>query len=284
VKIVRTHAACRAVVDAARRLGKTVGFVPTMGALHVGHIALVKRARAECGFVAASVFVNPSQFGRGEDLSRYPRSAARDRRLLAAHGCDLLYAPSVRTMYPGSFSTWIEPPDVARRWEGEHRPTHFRGVCTVVLKLLCSVDPDRAYFGEKDYQQLRTVEAMCRDLNVRAKIVGVPTVRESDGLACSSRNAYLSPANRRRAAAVPRALAEARRAVRSGAKSPRAVERKMRAVLIGSGARRIDYAAVVDPRTLQPAKSLSRPTRAIIAVVFGRTRLIDNASLPRSGK
>ncbi|HEY5908397.1 MAG TPA: pantoate--beta-alanine ligase, partial [Vicinamibacteria bacterium] len=213
MKVVTTIAEARAWRAAA---AGTVGFVPTMGALHPGHLSLVGRARSECAQLAASVFVNPTQFGPKEDLARYPRDLAADRGLLADAGCDLLFAPEPADIYPAGFDTWVAPGALGDRFEGERRPGHFRGVCTVVLKLLNVVEPTRAYFGRKDAQQLALIRRMVRDLDLRSEIVPCETVRETDGLAMSSRNAYLTRDERAAAPALKRALDAARAACQAG--------------------------------------------------------------------
>ncbi|HKE00113.1 MAG TPA: pantoate--beta-alanine ligase [Planctomycetota bacterium] len=274
--------------DELRRAGKRVGFVPTMGALHAGHESLVRRARSECDFVVASVFVNPLQFGAGEDFSRYPRDLEGDRAKLAACGCDLLFTTTPGAMYPHGFQTYVVPdgPLVAR-YEASARPGHFRGVATVVLKLLHLVGPDRAYFGRKDAQQSAVVRRMVADLNAPVAIVVAPTVREADGLAMSSRNAYLSPAERAAAPAIHRALASARERAKAGERDPArllaAIDADLRAIPGGSA----EYVALVDPDTFEEraARLPERlpPTLAVTAVRLGATRLLDNLRLDEDG-
>lgn len=268
--------------------GAVVGLVPTMGALHEGHLSLVRRAREECGRVIVSVFVNPTQFGEGEDFERYPRDLEGDRRLLAEAGCDAVFAPAVEDMYGGGTTDlasgeriFVEAGRLGELWEGEERPGHFRGVCTVVAMLFNAAEPHRAYFGEKDYQQLKVIQKMARDLLFGVEIVPCPTVREPDGLALSSRNAYLSPQERRAARALWRALEAAAGEARGGVRDARRLERAMEEVCRAEPLVRLQYAAVVDAETLQRLGELGdRPARALIAARVGETRLIDNAALP----
>ncbi|BCP98907.1 pantothenate synthetase [Thermus thermophilus] len=253
-----------------------VGFVPTMGYLHRGHLALVERARRENPFVVVSVFVNPLQFGPGEDYHRYPRDLERDRALLQEAGVDLLFAPGVEEMYPGGFATrvQVEGPLTAL-WEGAVRPGHFQGVATVVARLFLLVQPQRAYFGEKDYQQLLVVRRMVRDLGFPVEVVGVPTVREEDGLALSSRNVYLSPETRKKAPVLYRALLAMREVAGQGgsvAEALRAGEEALRAV----PEFRKDYLAIVHPETLLPLSDWVAGARGIVAGRFPEARLIDN--------
>jgi pantoate--beta-alanine ligase len=246
-----------------------------MGALHAGHLALVAEARKQAKQVAASIFVNPTQFGPNEDLARYPRREAEDARMLEEAGCDLLWMPSVADIYPEGFSTTVHVAGVSERWEGEARPGHFDGVATVVAKLLLSVRPDVALFGEKDFQQLAVIRRMVTDLGMQTRLVGVPTVRESDGLALSSRNAYLSPEERSRAVALPSALTAARDAIRAGASVATAL-RDAKQALVDAGFLRIDYLTLVDASTLDPLDAPRGEMRLIAAAVIGTTRLIDN--------
>lgn len=256
----------------------TLALVPTMGALHRGHIALVEEAKSRAESVAASLFVNPTQFGPDEDFHRYPRREAEDVRMLKEAGCALLWIPSVADMYPDGFSTSIRVEGVSDRWEGEARPGHFVGVATVVAKLLISVRPDLAFFGEKDFQQLAVIRKMAVDLNVPVEIAAVPTVREQDGLALSSRNSYLSREERGRAAALPRALERARRSLLEGA-PVRATLEIARESLADAGFSKIDYLALVDARTLEPIEEPRGEMRLIAAAIIGTTRLIDNLAV-----
>jgi len=261
-----------------------LGFVPTMGALHEGHLSLVRRARRECERVAVSLFVNPTQFGPGEDFQRYPRDLPRDLALLEAEGVDTIFTPTVEEMYPEGFSTWVTVERLAERWEGASRPGHFRGVATVVLKLLNLVRPDRAYFGEKDYQQLRVVERMVRDLNVPTTIVACPTVREPDGLALSSRNAHLSPGERRAATVLWRALTAARAGYERRERDGATLRRIAEGVIAEEPLARLDYVAVADPTTLEPVARIGREGAVcLVAAWIGTIRLIDNLPLTSEG-
>lgn len=259
-------------------LGGTVALVPTMGALHAGHMALVEAARGSADSVVATIFVNPTQFGPNEDFGRYPRREGEDARMLEEAGCDLLWMPSARDIYPDGFSTTIHVGRVSEAWEGEARPGHFDGVATVVAKLLLSVRPDAALFGEKDFQQLAVIRRMVEDLNIGVEILSVPTVREEDGLALSSRNAYLSPDERSRAVALPNALNYARSAIVDGTPVRMALDtgRKM---LIEAGFTRIDYFALVDAATLERLEAPRGEMRLICAAAIGATRLIDNLAV-----
>ncbi|SCM70569.1 pantothenate synthetase [uncultured Pleomorphomonas sp.] len=261
----------------ARRAGKSVGLVPTMGYLHRGHAALVDRARADNDVVVTSVFVNPLQFGPNEDFARYPRDLDADRRLLAAHGADIVFAPSVEEMYPRPIVTHVEVESLSGRMEGERRPGHFRGVATVVGKLFNIAQPDRAYFGEKDYQQLQVIRRMVADLSFPLEIVGVPTVRDVDGVALSSRNVYLSPAERAAAPVLGRSLAAAADAIAAGAVDPRDIEAAIRRVLAAEPLAEPDLVAVAAADTLEPVDPKAPPPAIalMIAVRIGHTRLID---------
>jgi pantoate--beta-alanine ligase len=277
VQIVRSREELAQATAELKRSGR-LALVPTMGALHAGHMALVEAAKARAEHLTATIFVNPMQFGEGEDLGRYPRQEQQDTAMLEAAGCDLLWLPSAEDIYPDGFATRISVSGVARRWEGEARPGHFDGVATVVAKLLLAVAPDVALFGEKDFQQLAVIRRMVQDLAIPVQIAGVPTVREADGLALSSRNAYLSADERQRAAALPRALAEAAHAIRSGADVTAALE-QARDMLTAAGFSRLDYLALVDAKTLEPIGRVSDQMRLIAAAVIGSTRLIDNRAV-----
>lgn len=267
----------RSAVAEARREGRRIGLVPTMGALHEGHMSLVRAACARTDFVVVSIFVNPTQFGPGEDFERYPRDIDGDIEFLAAENVELVFSPTVDTMYASDAQVSVDPGPLAMRWEGEVRPGHFAGVATVVTKLLSIVRPDLAFFGEKDYQQYCLVRRMAADLDLGAGIIGVPIVREPDGLALSSRNRYLSAAERHRALALSEALEAASAALAWGERDPRVLEAAMRES-IGDRAQ-IDYAAVVDAETLEPLADVGRAARAIVAARVGSTRLIDNCAL-----
>jgi pantoate--beta-alanine ligase len=256
----------------------TVALVPTMGALHAGHLALVEEAKRRADHVAATIFVNPMQFGAGEDLDRYPRREAEDARMLEDAGCELLWTPSAEAIYPTGFATTVHVSGLSARWEGEARPGHFGGVATVVAKLLLSVRPDVALFGEKDFQQLAVINRMVRDLGIPVEIVGVETVREDDGLALSSRNAYLSADERSRAVALPKALKAAREAMLNGTPVRSALQQAKQS-LVYAGFLQIDYVALVDAATLEPVDEANGETRLIAAATIGTTRLIDNIAV-----
>jgi len=241
-------------------------------------MALIAEAKKRSDQVAASIFVNPAQFAAGEDFGRYPRRERQDAQMLEEAGCDLLWAPSVEDVYPGGFSTTISVSGLSERWEGEARPGHFDGVATVVAKLLLSVRPDIALFGEKDFQQLAVIRRMVRDLDIPVEIAAVPTVREADGIALSSRNTYLSPKERQRAAALPLALESARRAIRRGTPVSEVLD-EVRTSLRSGGFSRIDYVALVDAGTLEAMDSSQGQMRLIVAAVIGTTRLIDNVAV-----
>lgn len=267
--------ALRAAVKALKAGGKSLALVPTMGALHAGHMRLVAEGRKRADAVAASIFVNPTQFNDPADLARYPRQEEADAAMLAAAGCDLLWAPTAAQMYPDGFATSVHVAGVSERWEGEHRPGHFDGVATVVAKLLIAAEPDVALFGEKDFQQLAIIRRLVADLGLPVEIVGVPTVREPDGLAMSSRNALLGADERRLAVALPNALHDAARRIGSGeAVGPVLAHAKQ--TLVDAGFLRIDYFALVDAATLEPLDAPAGEMRLIAAATMGRTRLIDN--------
>ena len=255
-----------------------VSLVPTMGALHAGHMALIAEGRKQADKVVATIFVNPTQFAAGEDLGRYPRREAEDAAMLETAGCDLLWLPPIDDIYPQGFATTVKVGGISELWEGEARPGHFDGVATVVTKLLLSVQPDVALFGEKDFQQLAVIRRMAVDLNIPVEIVGVPTVREADGLALSSRNAYLSVDERSRSVALPRALNSAREAILKGEAVGGAL-RLAKQSLVDAGFLRIDYLALVDAATLQPLDEPKGDMRLIAAAVIGTTRLIDNIAV-----
>jgi pantoate--beta-alanine ligase len=269
----------RGALDDARRGGATVGFVPTMGYLHPGHASLMDAARGAHAVVVASIFVNPLQFGPDEDLDSYPRDLTGDTALAAAHGVDLLFTPSTREMYPEPIRTTVSVGGVSQGLEGGARPTHFDGVATVVAKLFNIVGPCHAYFGEKDFQQLAVVRRMVHDLSIPVTVVGCPTVRELDGLAMSSRNAYLAPAERAAAPVVHRSLLAGAAAVLAGERDPRAVVTAMEAVIAAEPLAELDYAAVVDAATFEVPDPLEGTLRLLAAARFGKARLIDNVGL-----
>jgi pantoate--beta-alanine ligase len=278
--VVRTVADLRERIAGWREADETIALVPTMGALHEGHLSLVRLARARCRRTVATLFINPTQFGPHEDLSAYPRDEAADAAKLAQEGADLLFAPSVAEMYPQGFATQVTVTGLTDHLCGPHRPGHFEGVATVVTKLLLQSLPDVAVFGEKDWQQLQVIRRLAQDLDIPVEILGGPTVREPDGLAMSSRNAYLGPEERRIAAGLNRVLAELARAVAAGEPCRAAEEKAMRS-LLEAGFSSVDYVTVADAATLQPVeRSGARPARAFAAARLGRTRLIDNAPVP----
>jgi pantoate--beta-alanine ligase len=275
----RTAPDLRRAVDAWRAAGERIGLVPTMGALHAGHLSLVRLAREHASRVVASVFVNPTQFGPNEDFNRYPRQPEADARLLETAGCDLLFLPEVATIYPPGNATFVEPAGAAEGLEGACRPGHFRGVATVVCALLNLARADVAVFGEKDAQQLAVIRQMVRDLHLPVEIVPGPTVREADGLALSSRNAYLAPEEREAAPVLHRALRAAEAAISQGERRGDAVRRRMREVLNTEPLARVEYAEVVDADTFQPVETLRGRLVLPLAVRIGGTRLIDNIRL-----
>jgi pantoate--beta-alanine ligase len=277
-RLVTDTAQLRKRVSEARRAGSVIGFVPTMGALHEGHLSLVDAARAQCGLTVVSIFVNPTQFGPQEDFARYPRTLEADCQALAARGVDLVFAPSTEAMYPASHVTYVEMGGPALPLEGAFRPGHFRGVATIVLKLLNLVEPDRAYFGRKDYQQSLVVRRMVEDLDLPITIEVCSIVREADGLAMSSRNVYLSADERRRALSISRGLQLARKMVEEGKTDANAVQANVRELLLASELK-IDYVALVDPDTLTPVEVVDRPAVVAIAAHVGKTRLIDNDTI-----
>lgn len=279
MQIIRETEALREAVTALRADGGRVAMVPTMGALHAGHMALVAEARRHAAHVVTSIFVNPKQFAPTEDLSTYPRREAGDARMLEDEGCAILWAPDVSVMYPDGFATNIGVAGASEGLDGAARPGHFDGVATVVAKLFNQVRPDVALFGEKDYQQLCVIRRMVRDLDLAIEIVGVPTQRDADGLALSSRNAYLSDEERKAARALPRALGEAAQAIVEGGDVAEVLERA-RTRLAAAGFDPIDYVMLCDAESLTPIAALDRPARLLAAARMGRTRLIDNLPVP----
>lgn len=272
-----TIADLRAALAPHRRAGRSIGLVPTMGYLHVGHMALARRARAENDVVVATIFVNPLQFGANEDLARYPRDLARDQAMLEAEGVDFLFAPTVADMYPRPMETVVDVPKLGSELEGAVRPGHFAGVATVVTKLFNIAQPDRAYFGEKDFQQLAIIRRMAGDLTQPVTVIGVPTVREADGLACSSRNVYLSAEERAAAVVVPRALEAAEALVAAGETDPKRLEAEVRAFIAREPLAAAEVVAVRDPETLAEVGQIGeRPVLLLLFVRFGGTKLLDN--------
>ncbi|MGB7281269.1 MAG: pantoate--beta-alanine ligase [Candidatus Acidiferrum sp.] len=276
MEIIRTIAWMKEYARGARGEGRVIGLVPTMGALHEGHTALVKRARQECSRVITSVFVNPKQFGPKEDYKKYPRELEKDAEKLAAASVDALFAPEAADVYPDGFRTYVNVEGISERLEGRSRPGHFRGVATVVLKLFEIVQPHFAYFGRKDAQQVRIISEMARDLNLDAEIVVCPIVREADGLALSSRNAYLSAAERRAATVLHRALLATRSEMAAGVRDALQLQTTMRRVIEAEPLAVADYAEIVSAETFEPVVRVARPCYAVLAVFIGKTRLIDN--------
>jgi pantoate--beta-alanine ligase len=266
----------RRVLALARARGVVIGLVPTMGALHAGHVSLIRAARADCGFVAVSIFVNPTQFGPNEDLSRYPRPFQQDMQVCAAEGVDLVFHPEPATLYPPGYHTFVDVHELQDALCGASRPGHFRGVATVVLKLFNIIQPDIAYFGQKDAQQFRVLEQMVHDLDVPVKLKPCPIVREADGLALSSRNQYLGPEQRLQATVLYQALEDVREQVGKGERSARILVQTMTERVAATPGAALDYAAVVDFASLQPIDRLHGQVLAALAVRFGGTRLIDN--------
>ena len=286
MRTISTIAELRDALAEHRRAGRSIGLVPTMGYLHVGHMELVRRARVANDVVVASIFVNPLQFGANEDLGKYPRDLARDRALLTDGGVDFLFAPGVSDMYPQPMETVVDVPKLGSELEGAVRPGHFAGVATVVTKLFNIVEPDRAYFGEKDFQQLQIIRRMVEDLAQPVTVIGVPTVREEDGLACSSRNVYLTTQERRAAAIVPKALDEAERLIASGVTEPAEIEKGVLEFLAGEPLARPEVVALRDPETLEPIGEIGeKPVLLLLFVRFGTTKLLDNRVIaPKSAR
>ncbi len=281
MEVIRAVADLRGACDRARAQGRTIGFVPTMGAFHEGHRSLLRRARAECDLAVCSIFVNPTQFEDPADLAAYPRDEAGDLRDAGSLGVDLAFVPSVEEMYPtGAPEVTVDPGPLGVRLEGASRPGHFRGVATVVAKLFHAVGPCRAYFGEKDAQQLAVIRRMVRDLGFPVEVVACPTVREPDGLAMSSRNRRLTPEQREAATCLFLALAEAAELARSGERDAAKLVAVMAREIGATPGARIDYVAVVDEETFEEVREIRGPARALVAARFGEVRLIDNLLLP----
>ncbi|MGC1787427.1 MAG: pantoate--beta-alanine ligase [Terriglobales bacterium] len=279
MKICTTIHEMRATSRAARRAGKRLGFVPTMGALHEGHLSLVRAARASSDVVAASIFVNPTQFGPNEDLAKYPRSFEHDCEMLEHEGVQLLFAPSVEEMYPGGAVTWVTVEGLSEKLDGRSRPGHFRGVATVVTKLFHVVGPDAAFFGQKDAAQVAVIRRMVRDLNLPVEIAVCPIVREADGLALSSRNAYLDPEQRKHALVLHRSLLRVRKLVEAGERNAFNLLAAGSEEIARENSVRLDYFEIVDPDTLDPVEDVSEGALVAVAAYVGSTRLIDNILL-----
>ena len=276
MEIIRTISWMKEASRQARADNQIIGLIPTMGALHEGHLSLIRRAKQECSKTFASIFVNPKQFGPNEDFSKYPRALEADTAKLAAAGVDAVFVPEAAEIYPGGFHTYVNVDGITDRLEGRTRPGHFRGVATVVLKLFQIVQPHFVYFGRKDAQQVRIVQHMARDLNLDLEIVVCPIVRESDGLALSSRNAYLSADERPAATILHRALDAARRAIASGTRDTLQLHAILRDTIQRERLATLDYAEIVDAETFEPVVRIAKPCYVLLAVFLGRTRLIDN--------
>jgi pantoate--beta-alanine ligase len=280
MRICKTIVDVRAASREARRQGKTLGFVPTMGALHEGHLSLVRAAKAKSDVVAVSIFVNPLQFGPAEDLAKYPRTFDRDRELLDEAAVDILFAPTAEEMYPAGAITYVTVEGLSEKLCGKSRPGHFRGVATVVAKLFHIVEPDLAFFGQKDAAQATIIRRMVRDLNLPIEIIVCPIVREPDGLAMSSRNAYLSPQERRSALVLNRSLTEVKHRFDQGERNAAKLIAAGKQILTQESRVRLDYLEIVDPDTLDPIRILTGSALVAVAAVVGNTRLIDNILLP----
>ncbi|HID94976.1 MAG TPA: pantoate--beta-alanine ligase [Candidatus Latescibacteria bacterium] len=276
MRIVETISEMQSLADVARSRGHRVGLVPTMGFLHEGHLSLVRLAKQKAGFIVVSIFVNPTQFGPGEDYQEYPRDFNRDCQLLEGLGIDVVFAPSASEMYPPGYLTYVEVEEITRKLCGISRPTHFRGVTTVVTKLFCAVKPHLAVFGQKDAQQVIVIKRMVRDLNFDIDIVVAPTVREPDGLAMSSRNLYLSEQERKDATVLYESLQRAKALIETGERDARRIIDLVEQMISHKKTARIDYVAVVDTERLEPMDRLSGEVLIALAVRFGRARLIDN--------
>ena len=283
MKVVHSIQEMRALCRAAKANDQRLGFVPTMGALHAGHLALVRAARAQSKTVAASIFVNPTQFGPNEDFAKYPRGLERDQQLLEAEGVSLVFVPTVEEMYPPGASTFVNVDGLADRLCGRSRPGHFRGVATVVAKLFHTVEPNVAYFGQKDAAQAAIIRKMVRDLAFDIEIVVVPTVREADGLALSSRNAYLNPTERKQALVLYRALTRVQTLADQGERSPARLIEAAKGVFREEPSVRLDYVEIVDQETLKPVSDISRGALIAVAAFVGAARLIDNIFLYPAG-
>lgn len=279
MQVAKTVREVRAWNKIVRAEGKSVGFVPTMGYFHEGHLNLMRRAKLECDLCVVSLFVNPTQFGPAEDFHRYPRDFARDAAMAESVGVDLLFAPEVEEMYPKGFQTHVEVTEISQRLEGAMRPGHFRGVATVCAKLFNIVQADRAYFGKKDYQQLKVIQQMVRDLNIPTEIVPCETTREPDGLAMSSRNTYLQPAERRAAAILYRALCEGREAILKGERDATVIQKLVERTIAAEPLVHTEYIDISDAENLQPLTTLQGEVVISLAGRVGSTRLIDNITV-----
>jgi len=280
MKLHTTINSLRAESRAARVAGKRIGFVPTMGALHDGHLSLIRAAKSRCDLVVASIFVNPTQFGPNEDLAKYPRTFERDCQLLEKENADLLFAPTVEEMYPQDAVTWVTVEGLSEKLDGKSRPGHFRGVTTVVAKLFHIVEPDIAFFGQKDAAQVAIIRRMVRDMKFPVEIVACPIVREPDGLAMSSRNAYLDSSQRKAALVLSRALWEVERKYKSGERDTNTLIERGKQLIAKEPAARLDYLELVNADTLDPVAQATPGTMVAVAAYVGNTRLIDNLLLP----
>jgi len=276
MNVVKTIAGLR---EARQRLPSPIGFVPTMGFLHEGHLALVRHAKKENASAVVSIFVNPTQFGPSEDFKKYPRDTRRDLELLEKEGTNLVFMPKAEEMYPAGYNTWVDVDKITDRLEGASRPGHFRGVCTVVAKLFNLVEPDAAYFGQKDAQQALVIRKMAAELNMKLRVVTLPTVREPDGLAMSSRNTYLNPEERRAATVLYRALSLAQDFHTHGEKDAAKIRHEMMALLLREPLAEVEYASIADNETLEELETLTAPALVSLAVKIGKKRLIDNTIL-----
>ena len=276
MKVIKKSKELQTLIEREKKKGKIIGLVPTMGYLHSGHISLIKRAKKDCGIVVVSIYVNPTQFGPGEDYQRYPRDLERDKKLAKEAGTDILFVPSDEEIYPDSFHTYIQVEELSGRLCGVSRPIHFRGVATIVAKLFNIVKPTKAYFGWKDAQQLIILKKMVKDLNMDVEVVGLPTVREKDGLAISSRNKYLSKQERKIAPILYQALVKAKKMVNSGENNSARVLQQAKDLIKKKKGVKIDYLKAVNLTDLKDAKKLKKNTLIVIAAWIGKTRLIDN--------
>jgi pantoate--beta-alanine ligase len=279
MQIIREIKAMQQYAEEQRRAGRSVGLVPTMGALHEGHLSLIRRCRADNDVAVMTLFVNPMQFDRTDDLARYPRNLDRDADLASATGADAIFHPAVEEMYPRGYATYVTVEGLTDRWEGATRPGHFRGVATVCTKLFAACRPHRAYFGQKDYQQSLVIRRLVADLNLGFEIVVLPTLREADGVALSSRNVLLGPEERRQAVVLSQALGAAWAAVQAGERDAEKLRGEIEARIRSVPLAAVDYVAVCDPDTLDPLTQISGPAVALVAVRFGAVRLIDNVWL-----
>jgi len=285
MEVIKDIASVKCLCRKRKLKGEIIGFVPTMGALHKGHLSLIERARKDCDFVVVSIFVNPAQFNSSEDLKMYPRDLSRDIELCEKMAVDVVFVPSEDEMYPEDFSTWVQVEGrLTRTLEGTHRPGHFKGVATVVAKLFNIILPTCSYFGEKDYQQALLIKKMVKELNMDTRIILMPTVREEDGLACSSRNRYLSSEERKAAAILYRSLLLAKKAVQEGEEDPSHIKESMRGLIRKEPlVRKIDYIAIVNPENLEPVEKVKDRVLVALAAWIGKARLIDNMLIKRRG-